>query len=79
MGQGDQRSHSMEGKSRGETRSCLQLVSGGGQREERMRLRSSKDINPTEPPERNVGLRGWWWEGRVRMLVFNLSLIHLVI
>lgn len=44
----------MEGKSRGEVRRCLKLVSGGGQREESTRLRGSKDVEPTEPSRREL-------------------------
>lgn len=69
----------MEGKGRGGVRRCLKLVSGSGKREESMRLKSSKDVEPIGPPERNLDLKGCWWEGNGRTLMFSVPLVQLVI
>lgn len=44
-----------------------------------MRLKSSKDVEPTGPPERILDLKGCWWEGKGRTLMFSVPLVQLVI
>lgn len=53
-----------EGMSRGEKRRSLKPVSGGGSGEEKMRLRSIKEGEPTGPAEGSPGLTGCWQEGQ---------------